>query len=215
MSEKYIKRFSLPIRIAHWTNAISFFVLLLTGLGLYSSTFSFISVLCGGPENAQLVHRVFAIIFLLPTPFMILFNFKGFAHWTKTAFTWRENDFKYFAAFPKELFGKEANMPKQDFFNGGQKMNSLLTITCAILLVCSGLIMWFRPVSSEGVRLAYLVHDIGVGLLVPVIIGHIYLSVGHPASRPAFMGMTKGIVPASYAEKHHGKWYDEVKNAAK
>ena len=25
------------------------------------------------------------------------------------------------------------------------------------------------------------------------------------------MGMTKGVVPESYAKAHHGRWYDELK----
>ncbi len=50
-----------------------------------------------------------------------------------------------------------------------------------------------------------------MAIMVAVIIGHIYLSVGHPASRPSFMGMTKGVVPESYAKAHHGRWYDELK----
>ena len=72
--------------------------------------------------------------------------------------------------------------------------------------------MWFKELFPvEVVRWAYPVHDAGMAIMVAVIIGHIYLSVGHPASRPSFMGMTKGVVPESYAKAHHGRWYDELK----
>ena len=101
---------------------------------------------------------------------------------------------------------------KPDFFNGGQKLNSVLTILGAITMVITGFIMWFKELFPvEVVRWAYPVHDAGMAVMVAVIIGHIYLSVGHPASRPSFMGMTKGVVPESYAKAHHGRWYDELK----
>ena len=58
---------------------------------------------------------------------------------------------------------------------------------------------------------SYASYTFATAVMVAVIIGHIYLSVGHPASRPSFMGMTKGVVPESYAKEHHGRWYDELK----
>lgn len=212
-NEKYVKRFSKFIIVAHWTNAICFFMLLFTGLPLYLGTsFNFIANIFGGPENAQIIHRVFAIIFLIPTPFMILMDGNGFRQWTSTVTKWGKRDIQYFAAFPLEMIGKANNMPKQDFFNGGQKLNSLLTICGATIMVCSGMIMWFKEYFPTAlVQWMYPLHDTGMAVMVAVIIGHIYLSVGHPASRPAFMGMTKGVVPESYAKAHHGKWYDELK----
>ena len=56
-NEKYVKRFSKFIVIAHWTNAISFIMLVLTGLPL------FLGVKL--PDFLQIVHRVFAVTFLL------------------------------------------------------------------------------------------------------------------------------------------------------
>lgn len=203
-NEKTVKRFSKYIVIAHWTNAISFIMLVLTGLPLFLE----VSV----PDFLQIVHRVFAVTFLLPTPFMILMDRKGFLNWTKNAWSWKKHDFQFLAVFPLELIGKAKNIPKQDFFNGGQKLNSVLTIIGAIIMVCTGFIMWFKELFPKAlVQWAYPVHDAGMAIMVAVIIGHIYLSVGHPASRPSFMGMTKGVVPESYAKAHHGRWYDELK----
>ena len=69
-NEKYVQRFSKYIVIAHWTNAISFIMLVLTGLPLFLGIKM--------PDVLQIIHRVFAVTFLLPTPFMILMDRKGF-----------------------------------------------------------------------------------------------------------------------------------------
>ena len=78
-NEKYVQRFSKYIVIAHWTNAISFIMLVLTGLPLFLGIKM--------PDVLQIVHRVFAVTFLLPTPFMILMDRKGFTQWTKNVNT--------------------------------------------------------------------------------------------------------------------------------
>ena len=142
-NEKTVKRFSKYIVIAHWTNAISFIMLVLTGLPLFLE----VSV----PDFLQIVHRVFAVTFLLPTPFMILMDRKGFLNWTKNAWSWKKYDFQFLAVFPLELIGKAKNIPKQDFFNGGQKLNSVLTIIGAIIMVCTGFIMWFKELFPKAV----------------------------------------------------------------
>ena len=71
--------------------------------------------------------------------------------------------------------------------------------------------MWFPQYFSAGlIDWAYPIHNIALGLAIAVVIGHIYLSVGHPNSRASLRGMTKGDVSEDYAKAHHGRWYDEV-----
>ena len=84
------------------------------------------------------------------------------------------------------------------------------------MLVISGFIMWLPDFFPQFlVRWAYPMHNIGFGLAAAVVIGHIYLSIGHPNSRVSMQGMTKGYVPEWYAEEHHGQWYEDLKNRRK
>lgn len=207
-----IQRFSRQIIISHWWNATAFFILYLSGLPLYTEWFDFLYVFFGGPENARLVHRVFAVVICLPIVFMLLFDRKGFFHWIKSIFTWSKRDIQFLLAFPKEFFGRNPKYPPQDFYNGGEKLNSLLQILCIGMLVISGFIMWLPDFFPQFlVRWAFPMHNIGFGLAAAVVVGHIYLSIGHPNSRVSMQGMTKGYVPEWYAEEHHGKWYEELK----
>lgn len=209
---KTVSRFSKTIRIAHWANAISIIMLYITALPLYTDYFDWVGNLFGGANNAIFVHKIFAVIFILPTLFVLIMDPKSFVHWTKQIFSWKSHDFKFLKEFPKEFFGKKADIPKQDFFNAGQKINSLLTICVAILMVFTGAVVWFlAPYLSKGfVQWMFLFHSLGAGLMIAVAIGHIYLSVGHPDSRPSLKGMTEGDVDVAYAKEHHGRWYDEV-----
>ncbi|WP_153125557.1 formate dehydrogenase subunit gamma [Peribacillus tepidiphilus] len=210
-SKKMVKRFSKPVIIAHWTNALAFFMLYVSGLPMYTEFFDWLYVLFGGPENARLVHRIFGVLFILPVIFILLVDPKSFIHWIKQIFSWKAHDFQFFKEFPKEFFGKHADIPKQDFYNAGEKLNSLLTILCTVMLVSSGLVMWFPHLFAQGVVMwAYPIHNIGLGLSMAVIVGHIYLSVGHPGSRPAMRGMLKGEVDEDFARAHHGRWMDEL-----
>lgn len=211
MNKKYIPRFTINVRIAHWINVASFLTLVFTGLPLYSETFDFMYYVFGSPSNTILVHKIAGLVFILPTIFILVTDPKSFMFWTKTILRWGSHDFKFFLEFPKELLGLKSNMPKQDFFNAGQKLNSLVTILCGMIMVASGIIIWFHTSFPSGlVQFAHLMHAVGVGLMVPLIILHAYLSVGHPASRPSFRGMTKGDVDEDYAKHHHGRWYDEI-----
>lgn len=208
---KTIKRFSKQVIIAHWTNAAAFLMLYLSGLPMYTEFFDWMYPVFGGPAGARLVHRISGVLFIIPTLFVILTDPKSFIHWMKQIFTWKKHDFQFFLEFPKEFFGKHANVPKQDFYNAGEKVNSLLTIATALMLIISGIIMWFPQFFPQGiVYWSYPIHNIGFGLSAAVVIGHIYLSVGHPNSRPSMRGITKGDVDAEYAKAHHGRWYDEV-----
>ncbi|WP_052343504.1 formate dehydrogenase subunit gamma [Bacillus massiliigorillae] len=208
---KYVKRFSKSVIIAHWMNAIAFFGLYISALPMYTEFFDWLYPLFGGPAGARLFHRVCAVVFFIPTIFVLLTDPKSFIYWIKQIFTWKKHDFQFFLEFPKEFFGKHANVPKQDFYNAGEKVNSLLQILMTILIMGSGLVMWFPQFFPHGVVMwAYPMHNIGLGLATAVVVGHVYLSIGHPNSRPSMRGITKGDVDIKYAKAHHGRWYDEV-----
>lgn len=210
-NEKMVKRFTKPTIIAHWMNALAFFMLYLSALPMYTETFDWVYKVFGGPENARLAHRIFGVMFIIPTFYMLIADPKSFWHWIKQCFTWKKHDFQFFLGFPKEFFVGKGKVPKQDFYNAGEKINSLLQIFAAIFIIASGLIMWFAShFPYVVVTWAYPIHNIAVGLATAVFMGHLFLSAFHPNSKVSMRGITKGDVPLSYAKEHHGRWYDEL-----
>lgn len=211
---RMVKRFNKGFIISHWVNALAFFVLYISALPMYTEFFDWLYPVFGGPAGARLVHRIAAVCFMLPLPIMIFFDLKGFINWMKNIFSWKKHDLKFFPEFAKEFFGRKANVPKQDFFNAGEKANSWLMIITTIMLIGSGLIMWFPQKFSQSVIMwAYPIHNIGLGLAAAVVVGHIYMSVA--LAKPSLQGIFKGKVSEEYAKDHHGRWYDELKQEEK
>jgi formate dehydrogenase subunit gamma len=208
---KYVKRFSKAFIWAHAINAFSFFALYITALPMYTEFFDWLYPILGGPANARLLHRIFAVTFILPTFIYLIFDAKGFKFWMKELITWKKRDIGFFSQFIKEFFGMKAKMPKQGFFNAGEKINSMLQIVTAILIVVSGFTMWFPQFFPDTlVQWGYLLHNVGFGLAIAVVVGHIYLSVIAPGSTPALRGVIKGDVDVEFAKDHYRDWYDEL-----
>lgn len=207
---KMVKRFNKGFVISHWVNAGAFFVLYISALPMYTEFFDWLYPVFGGPAGARLVHRIAAVCFMLPLPILILFDRQGLRRWSKNMFSWKKHDLEFFKVFPKEFFGKKVHAPKQDFFNAGEKANSWLMVITAIMLIGSGLIMWFPKFFSQSVIMwAYPIHNIGLGLSAAVAVAHIYMSI--KLAKPSLNGILKGDVTEEYAKDHHGRWYDEMK----
>lgn len=208
-AQKMVKRFNKGFIISHWVNAGAFFVLYISALPMYTEFFNWLYPVFGGPAGARLVHRIAAVAFMLPLPILILFDRQGLKNWAKNIVSWKKHDIKFFPQFGKEFVGMKADVPKQDFFNAGEKLNSWLMIVTAIMLIFSGLIMWFPQFFSQTIIWwAYPIHSIGLGLSAAVAVGHIYMSL--VTARPSMRGITKGDVTIEYAKDHHGRWYDEL-----
>lgn len=205
-----VRRFSKAFVWAHAVNAISFFALYITALPMYTEFFDWLYPVLGGPANARLLHRIFAVIFVTPTIIFVIFDPKGFANWMKELVTWKKRDLQFFTEFVKELFGFNFKHVRQTFFNAGEKINSIIQIFSAILIIGSGILMWFPQFFPRGlVQAGYLMHNIGFGIAIAVIVGHIYLSVVHKNSRPGYSGVVTGEVPAWWANDHYTEWYEE------
>lgn len=208
--EIQVKRFSKAFVWAHAINAISFFALYITALPMYTEFFNWLYPVLGGPEMARLLHRIFAVTFILPTFIWVIFDAKGFKLWIKELVTWKKRDLEFFKETGKELFGFKFKHVRQSFFNAGEKINSWIQIVTALLIIGSGFPMWFPQYFPKAVvQWGYFFHNVGFGLAIAVVVGHIYLSVVNKNSKPGYTGVITGKVPAWWAKSHYPDWYDE------
>ena len=109
-----------------------------------------------------------------------------------------------------ELLGKDPKMPKQGFYNGGEKMNIALQMGLWAVLVMSGLVLWLgNGIIDNSVR-AWMIplHSIAAGCGFAAALGHIYLAV--VVNPDSLQGMKIGAIKADYAIHHHGAWVDEL-----
>ncbi|MBQ7453556.1 MAG: formate dehydrogenase, partial [Selenomonadaceae bacterium] len=126
------------------------------------------------------------------------------------AFSFERDDLIFLLKFPLTLFGVEPKMPKQGFYNGGEKINILLQAEIWFVLVVSGVVMWVgNGVIDNSIRTWMIpLHSIAAGIGFAAALAHIYLAVVQ--NPDSLRGMLEGSINARYAVHHHGAWVDEL-----
>ncbi|HWP97145.1 MAG TPA: cytochrome b/b6 domain-containing protein [Syntrophomonadaceae bacterium] len=206
-----VERFNGLARFSHWGHTVTFLLCLFTGLILFLDSVGWLAAIFGGYTGAAWVHRISAVGLTIVLVVGTLLGFKGVIAWIKDLFRFGINDIKFLMIFPLEFMGFPVKVPPQTRFNGGEKMNSVVTPTAVIFLVLSGYIMWFPSFFPAGlVRIAYPIHDISMVLATCMVCMHGYLGSFHPGSGESFWGMWKGTVRADWAKHHHAIWYEET-----
>ncbi|WP_318506683.1 formate dehydrogenase subunit gamma [Bacillus sp. T3] len=205
-----VRRFSMAFVIAHAVNFFSFLALYITALPMYTEAFDWLYPVLGGPANARLLHRIFAVAFISPTIIWFIWDRQGLFRWFKEIVTWKKRDIDWFKESGKELTGFQFKHVSQTFFNAGEKINSWIQIVTATLIIVSGFTIWFPEYFPKSVtQWGYLFHSASMGLAAAVVVGHIYMAAVHKHSAPGFKGVINGKVPAWWAKSHYGDWYDE------
>jgi formate dehydrogenase subunit gamma len=193
---RFVRRFSRTERMLHWTNAVGFFGLLVTGLALYVPA---LSIAFGRRELLQTVHFwtgvgwIGALVVISVTG-----DWRGLARTALEIDSFDRDDVRWLLARRPAPQGR---------FNAGQKVNSAVTAGMAILFLVSGLLLWFGE-RDTSLRFAstILLHDALMFVSLPLVLGHVYLAAIHPPTRHSLRGMIRGTVREDWAREHHPKW---------
>lgn len=216
MKNKEVYRFTAGGRYLHWSHAISFILLLFTGLGVLSIIFQPWMNIFGGIAVTKLIHRIVAVFFTVSVilAFIIGEGGRQLRRWIKDAVAFDADDFAHAKNFPIEFFGGHKPFPPQGKFNGGEKINSLITVTGMLFMGITGYIMWFAWAFPQWlVQWCYPIHAGFALLLAALFMAHFYLGVLHPDSNQALKGIINGWVPSKFAYEHYEEWYlNEVKD---
>ena len=210
---KEVERYSRATRYLHWTHAVSFTILLLSGLILFVPALGFLAE----DSWTRVLHRIAAVMFVVAPMIYIPLNWKRTSHGVKEAFKWGKEDIKWLLAAPKYYFlCDEDAMPPQGHMNAGQKIWWLIVLVFGSAFIVTGGIMWFAKSSApaELLQWAVIIHDVAFIVTLLMFFVHIYMSVVHPLTRPlrggSWSSMVNGKMSADFAKTHYGKWYDEV-----
>jgi formate dehydrogenase subunit gamma len=204
---RLIERFNAVERTAHWTMAISFVALALSGTiilwGKYLvlpwlgyTGFSWLTIF------AKNLHNFVGPLFI----FSLIVSFLIFVkdNWI------RAYDIKWLTRLGG-MFGKGEEIPSGRF-NGGEKAwfwGGLVFL--GALVSVTGLILDF-PNWNQGRELmqqANVIHAIAAILFIAASFAHIYL--GTLGMEGAYRAMREGYVDEEWAREHHALWYEEVK----
>lgn len=199
-----VLRYSMHERLVHWLCACSYVYLLLTGLAFWSPWLFWMAVVLGGPTVSRELHPWFGVLF---TAAVILM----WGEWGKQM---KETpaDKAWWASVKHYIRNEDERLPPVARFNAGQKLLFWGFFWNGILLLCSGLVLWFPqhiPWNLRALRLlAVLIHPICALLTVGLIIIHVYM--GAIMERGAFGSMISGTVSRAWANRHHRTWYQKV-----
>jgi len=200
-----IHRFTGFQRFVHWSVAMLFIVLGLTGVLLTLGRFGLIPLIGKDAFGilatlGRTVHNYIGPVFAVLLIVMLFTFIKGnLANWT---------DIKWFAK-GGGLFGGHASAGR---YNGGEKAWYWLAMLVGTVVIISGLVMGFPlfGISQEDIKLSQIIHAIASIGLLAASFGHIYM--GTFAMEGAYEAMQTGYCDENWAKEHHDLWYQELKN---
>ena len=222
----------------HWFNALCWLLLLASGFGIISGDFvrlapafwpELMQGLFGGNDNLILAHIIVGLAWVAVFVLFILFNFKG------VVFPFLKNvlvltpvavfkDTWSMVVTLAHLFGlmKNTPVPPQGRYNGAQRLLGTMIIFCSLLIVVSGMYLFFGPQflsfsenSFYGIifRWALVAHAASVFFVLIGLIAHIYFAVIE--ERESLEAMKSGNVSVDFIKHHNALWYDELKQEGK
>jgi len=197
-SEQRIERFSLRERAVHWAVALAFLYAGLTGLGLWSPRLYWLATLFGSGTTVRAWHPWGGVVFAAVFAWM-------FVAWRR-AMRLDTEDRRWLRMAHRYVKHETEGLPEAGRFNAGQKSLFWIQAVSCLLLLLSGVVLWFPSVMPRGLRLAaVLLHPVVAVVALAGLIVHIYM--GTAAVPEALRGMVRGWVTPQWARAHHPKWY--------
>lgn len=203
-----IERFTPFERAAHWSNAIAFVALAISGIVMAFGKFFLLpimgSTLFGWLSYAlKNIHNFAGPLFAVSLA-VVFFTFLR-DNWP------HRSDLVWLLKGGGLLSGQEVPSHR---FNAGEKVVFWGGVfALGIVVVASGLVLdMLIPgliYERATMQVAHMVHAVATVLMMAMFLGHIYL--GTIGMKGAYKAMRTGYVDETWAKEHHELWYDDVK----
>ena len=203
-----IERFTPFERSAHWTNAIAFCILAISGVVMAFGQF-FILPIIGKSLFGWLTYVLktmhnFAGPLFAVSLVIVFFTFLR-DNWPQ------KGDLAWLAKGGGLISGAE---PASNRFNAGEKLVFWGGVFfLGIVVVSSGFVLdKLLPglvYERSTMQIAHMVHAVATVLMMAMFLGHIY--IGTLGMQGAYQGMKTGYVDEAWAKEHHEYWYDDIK----
>lgn len=198
VSTSRVQRFDYAERAVHWLVALSFLYSALSGLALWSRHLFWIAAVLGGGVTVRWAHPWVGVLFVALFGAMS-FRWAGQMRLDGDDRRWLRQSHRY-------ARHETARLPEAGRFNGGQKMLFWLQAVAGLLLLASGLLLWFPGQVGRSLHYAaLLVHPVAAVAAIGGIIVHIYMATA--VVRGSMTAMVRGWVSPGWAASHHPKWY--------
>jgi formate dehydrogenase subunit gamma len=199
-----IVRYTMGERVNHWIGALSYIYLLASGLAFWSPYLYWMAALEGGGPTARFWHPWFGLIFAAS----LFWTFKEWRGDMKID----DADRAWGKAIPDYIENEDEKLPPVGRFNFGQKLFFWGIFYSVILLLLSGVALWYTedlPWSLRFVRYAAVLVHASVALItIGLFLIHVYMSA--VLEEGSFGSMISGYVTRAWAWTFHRTWYYDV-----
>jgi formate dehydrogenase subunit gamma len=199
-----VLRYPFWERFTHWAAAFSYIYLLLTGLAFWSPWCFWIAAAFGGGQTSRMLHPWIGLIFFLAVMRM-------YSMWSSQMRS-TETDKKWWRSLKYYVQNEDDKMPPAGRYNAGQKALFWSFFYGAIILLLTGMVLWFPESIPWNLRwlryIAVFLHPVAALATIGNFLIHIYMSVF--AERGAFGSVIRGDVSLEFAKRYHPGWYEEI-----
>ncbi|MGO9139131.1 MAG: formate dehydrogenase subunit gamma [Syntrophales bacterium] len=199
-----IERYRPWERIMHWSTAVLFIIMAITGLSLLLGRIFLIPVFGHWADSGYL--QASKVLHNYCGPLLLVGIFLEFIFWVrynipkKMDLDWFKNMGGYVSGGPRPHIGK---------VNAGEKGWFWLIAIFGTTVGITGIILDF-PLWEQTrftMQLSHAIHAVVAVLFVTASLGHIYM--GTVGVEGAFDGMWTGSVDTEWAQEHSDLWYKE------
>jgi formate dehydrogenase subunit gamma len=204
LREDEVVRYTLKERMCHWIAGVSYVYLVLTGLAFFTPYLYWIAYVLGGGATARFWHPWVGLIFFAAVMWM-------HSLW-RTDMKITPEDKKWEKTLKAYVTNRDDQVAPAGHFNAGQKQFYWAMFYGAIVLVITGIVMWFPERIPPGLHwvLPIVVFFHAVGALVTIAAFMIHVYMGFFFVSGGFHGILFGRVPVSWAKTHHRLWFDKM-----
>ena len=203
--EGEVLRYTHTERLCHWINGATYVFCLLTGLAFYSPYLYWLSAVGGGGASSRLLHPWVGLFFFFSMLWMHSLWKVQMAS-TPEDQAWKDRMKDY-------IENRDETLPPVGRFNPGQKLFYWVMFWCAIILLITGVIMWFPEKMPAGLHwlltIVVPVHAAAALITIGAFIIHLYMGIMLVSG--GLKGITTGHVSEDWAYTHHRLWYNKIK----
>jgi formate dehydrogenase subunit gamma len=200
----HVLRYTFKERLNHWVAAGSYLYLLGTGLAFWSPWLFWLAAVFGGGQPARMLHPWVGLIFTLSLWYM-------YSLWSRQM-RFQQVDREWWNSLRYYITNQDDKMPPAGRYNAGQKLLFWSFFYAGLVLLLTGLVLWFTdslPWSLRWLRYASVIlHPVAALVTIANFMIHIYMGVF--AERGAFGSVIRGDVSMAFAKRYHPGWYDEI-----
>ena len=204
--EGQVVRYTFPERAAHWINGLAYTYCMVTGLALFTPYMFWMATVLGGGATIRYWHPWVGLVYLAAIFWMN-------SQWGPDMTPIPEDD-QWNKNIENYIKNNDDAMPAQGRFNAGQKMFWKGMFWSTLLLLVTGVVMWFpEMLPHKGwaqflLTVCVFLHSVAALVTIALFIIHVYMSVWMtPGSMKA---MTDGTVSSRWARAHHRLWHEKV-----